>query len=132
MKAIAIYDSYTGNTEKIAKAIAEELKCKAININNVSKYKIKDYDLVVLGTPVHAWMPSRKIKRFLDKKNINKNYACFCTYGSCYPIGDISVKCCLHYMKKRIDAKCLGMFKCFGFRDLDKAVRFGKFLKDKK
>ncbi|MCK5149857.1 hypothetical protein KAJ87_02935 [Candidatus Pacearchaeota archaeon] len=141
MKSIVIYDSYTENTKNIAKVIAKTLGCELSHINNIKKYKIEKYDLIVLGTPVHAAMPSKKIKKFLKEKRIKKSYALFCTYGA-YLIGKISANNCLNYMKKRINAKYIGKFKCPGFhhilktykerpnkKDLKNAEKFAQSLK---
>jgi flavodoxin len=143
MKSIVIYDSYTGNTKKIAEVIAETLKCKAKHVKEIDKNKVAEYDLVVIGTPVHAGMPSKKIKNFLKEKRIKKFCAVFCTYGV-YLIGNLLARNCLNYMKRKIKAKCIGKFKCPGFyqimkihkgrpnkKDLKNARKFAESLKEK-
>lgn len=140
MKTLVIYDSITGNTKKIAEGISEILKCKFISIDNAKEYQIEKYDLVIMGTPVHGGMPTKKIKNFLKEKRIKKLYAVFCTYGVCF-LGKFLANNCLNYMKKEINAKCLGEFKCPGFhqifrmyktrpnqKDLENAKRFAEVL----
>lgn len=146
MKAIVVYDSCTGNTKKIASKIAGGLNCGAVFISDIGKHKLEDYALIVIGTPVHALKPTKKIKQFLDKiKNSEKpkSYAVFCTYGA--PIfGSHSANHCLSYIEKTLKTKCIGKFKCPGFncilktyrsypkkQNLEKAKEFGKALKKK-
>jgi flavodoxin len=142
MKSIVIYDSYTGNTKKIAEVIAKTLKCKIKHVKEISEDKIEECDLVVIGTPVHSGMPSKKIKNFLEEKRIRKFCAVFCTYGL-YLIGNLLAKNCLNYMKRKSEAKCIGKFKCPGFyqimkihkerpnkKDLENARKFAESLKE--
>ncbi len=143
MKSIVIYDSYTGNTKKIAEAIAKTLNCKSEHINNANKNKIEEYNLVVIGTPIHGGMPSKKIKNFLKEIKINKSCVLFCTYGVPF-LGKFLANNCLNYMEKRINAKCVGKFKCPGFhqiikmykgrpnkKDLENVIKFAQSLKKK-
>jgi flavodoxin len=122
MKSIIIYDSVTGNTKKVAEVIAKTLKCKLINIDKINEYPIEKYDLVLLGSPVHGGMPTRKIKKFLSKKKIKKSYALFCTYGLLI-FGNILAKNCLNYMDKKINLNLIGDFKCPGFHAIFKTYK---------
>jgi hypothetical protein len=83
-KAIVVYNSRTGNTEKIAKQIAEGLSADYRNINNVPN--LKDYDLVVVGSWVFAGRISfagARLIRKLHRKNLaGKKVALFFTGGS--------------------------------------------------
>jgi flavodoxin len=79
MKCLVVYYSETGNTEKVANTVAEVLNVKPAR---VEKARIKeDYDLLIVGSPVHAGKPSKKIIEFLDKipKNRVRFGAAFCT-----------------------------------------------------
>ena len=106
MKTLLVYYSRTGNTRKIANTISESIECdieeivekdkrkgiigylksgyqasrgKAEHIED-SKYKISNYDLLIIGTPVWAGKMSVPVRTYL-KKNMNKIplLACFCT-----------------------------------------------------
>ncbi len=66
MKALVIFDSNFGNTQRIAEAIAKELKAPAVPVSKVSIGEIAGLDLVVVGSPINAWRPSEKMGRFLE------------------------------------------------------------------
>jgi flavodoxin I len=62
MKKIVIYDSYFGNTQTIAEAIAKELECDSIKVQIFNEDVINNYDLVVLGSPTRKFGPTKEIK----------------------------------------------------------------------
>ncbi len=71
-KAIVIYDSKFGNTEKIARALAEGLKEKgakvdSIEVGKVDVDKLVEYDFIAIGGPTHIAGMSESIKEFLEK-----------------------------------------------------------------
>ena len=132
---IVVYDSWGGNTKKVAESIAKGLNCKCVKVDNVD---VIDYDLIVIGSPVHACRSTKKIKEFLVKVK-GKRCAVFCTYGVPF-LGLFMANSCLHSMYKDLD--CVGQFRCLGFhrilhiskghpnkKELDKAYRFGFNLK---
>jgi len=71
--AIVIYDTKFGNTEKIAKALAEGMKEQGVKVTDCLKIgeveidKLKEYDLVVIGGPTHKLGLSEPMKDFLKK-----------------------------------------------------------------
>ena len=54
MRSIIIYSSKTGNTEKYAKWIAEELGTKAVPANKVKVKDLKDQDTIIYGAGIYA------------------------------------------------------------------------------
>jgi flavorubredoxin len=61
-----------GNTEKVAKALAKGLEESGVNVDCVrvdaAKFdELSGYDLLVVGSPVHAWSVSKPIKEFLER-----------------------------------------------------------------
>ena len=101
-QAAIIYDSKTGNTEKVAFAIKEGLESANVEVttmksNDVEDLDFFDYDLICIGTPSHKWQPTRSIKDLLVQKFDNyrkqgriklgspkilgKNVLIFCTYS---------------------------------------------------
>ncbi|OLS32595.1 MAG: hypothetical protein HeimAB125_07280 [Candidatus Heimdallarchaeota archaeon AB_125] len=75
VKAIVLYNSHTGNTEKVAKKIAEGLGVESFDKKNIPD--LKDYDLVVLGSWVIMGRISfggarylRRIRRKLAGKKV--------------------------------------------------------------
>ena len=67
MKSLIIFDSQFGNTQKIAKAIADGLGTKAVSVADVEMADLSDLDLVVVGSPINGWRPSVKMLEFLAK-----------------------------------------------------------------
>ena len=107
-KTLIVYYSRTGNTEKVAKAIAETLHADLDAIRDVKsrdgifgylrsgreawRQQLTDiqpienspeyYDLIVLGTPVWAGKPSSPMRTYISKHSGQlKNVAFFCTEG---------------------------------------------------
>ena len=81
MKAIILYDSRFGNTEKIAKSLEIGLKATAgiqivvcTNTNDIpSADSLKEYDILCVGSPTENMTASKSIKEFLAKlkKRVN-------------------------------------------------------------
>jgi flavorubredoxin len=71
-RAVIIYDTKFGNTEKVAEALAEGMKKQGvkvdcINIGEVDISKLGDYDLLAIGGPTHALGLSKPMKDFLKE-----------------------------------------------------------------
>ena len=71
-KAIVVYDTKFGNTEKIAKVLAEGIKAQGVEVDcvKVGEFqinKLKEYDLLVIGGPTQWFGISKPMKDFLDK-----------------------------------------------------------------
>lgn len=71
-KALVVYDSVYGNTEKIAKALAKGLGDSGVDVDTLQVDLVKfdelsRYDLLVVGGPVHAWSATKPIKAFLER-----------------------------------------------------------------
>ena len=66
MKAIVIYASKHGSTERVAEKIALGLgaETEKISIQESKKLAMEKYDLVVIGGSIHAGSIQRKIKKF--------------------------------------------------------------------
>lgn len=82
-KAIVLYNSRGGNTEKVAKKIADGLEAEIRDLRNIPD--LKDYDLIVVGTWVIMFSISpagRRLIRRIRRKNIaGKKVALFLTCG---------------------------------------------------
>lgn len=74
-KGLVMYNSVTGNTEKVAKAFAKAFEncgweCDLVSIDKKTSFKANpvyfdDYDIVALGSPVMAGLPAPAIGRVL-------------------------------------------------------------------
>lgn len=64
MNSLVIYDSVYGNTEKIARAIAEGLgsETKLVSANDLDPAKLVGLDILVIGSPVHGGRASEKLQ----------------------------------------------------------------------
>ncbi len=75
MKALIVYDSYFGNTEQVAQAIATALgSSKDVGILRVGKVKseqLKGLKLLIVGSPTRAFNPTTALKNFL--RSVPKN-----------------------------------------------------------
>lgn len=70
MKGLVVYDSKFGNTEKVARAISAALgaeeSVRTVKVDAVAAEDLKDLDVVVVGSPVHAWRPTKEMQAFLN------------------------------------------------------------------
>ena len=72
IKAIVVYDTKFGNTERIAKVLAEGMKERGVKVDCVRVEKVEidkltDYDLLAIGGPTHTRNISKPIKGFLER-----------------------------------------------------------------
>jgi NAD(P)H dehydrogenase (quinone) len=69
-KILIVYDSLTGNTEKVAKLIAEGVKeaggeVQVKKVGNVNLQDLIDADGIILGSPTHYGTMSADMKHFI-------------------------------------------------------------------
>jgi flavodoxin len=72
VKALVVYDSVYGNTEKVAKALAAGLESGGVEVDVVKVDAVKfdvlgEVDLLCVGSPVHGWSASKPVKEFLER-----------------------------------------------------------------
>jgi NAD(P)H dehydrogenase (quinone) len=71
-KILIVYDSSTGNTEKMAQAVAEgakQIKDTKVNVKKVDETDVKDLlkiDAIVFGSPTYFGEMSGRLKAFID------------------------------------------------------------------
>lgn len=65
MKALVIYDSAYGNTEKVAQAMAEALGCEARRVTEVQPAQLTGLDALIVGSPTQKFQPLKPVKDFL-------------------------------------------------------------------
>jgi len=71
-KAIVIYHTLFGNTEKVAKALASGMDERGIDVScvkveDVQIDKLTDFDLLVIGGPTHGFGMSSPVRKFFKK-----------------------------------------------------------------
>jgi len=69
MKALVVYDSVFGNTEKVACAIRDSLgsDVEALHVGDVKHEQLTGLDYLVVGSPTRAFNPTKAITTFLKK-----------------------------------------------------------------
>lgn len=69
MKALVVYESYFGNTEKVARAVAEGLAAHCeVSVQKAAEVRpeeLKNFDLVVVGSPTRAFRPTEGTQALL-------------------------------------------------------------------
>ena len=68
MKALVVYDSVFGNTEKVAQAMSGALGAEsaAIRVTEAKHEQLKGLGLLVVGSPTRAFRPTKPISDFLN------------------------------------------------------------------
>jgi flavodoxin len=69
MKTLIVYDSFYGNTNKVADAIAAIFgeDGQLVHVSQVDYDSLKDVDTLVVGSPTHGGAPSQSIQTFLSR-----------------------------------------------------------------
>ncbi len=83
MKTCILYFSASGNTKKFAQAISTSLDLPMFNVEEVEPQIVNDYDLIIIGTPVHGMLPAKVLSSFVKKLPIitDKKAIIFSTYA---------------------------------------------------
>ena len=83
MKVLIVFDSYFGNTEKIARAAAVALTASAdvetVKVTDIVFDKVAGHDLLILGSPTRGFKASEPIQAFLQ--SIPQLYLQLCLKG---------------------------------------------------
>jgi len=69
MKALVVYDSVYGNTEKIARAIGDAIagEVKVLRVGEANPSELESIDLLVVGAPTQGGRATPAIREFLDQ-----------------------------------------------------------------
>ncbi len=66
MNAAVVYFSRTGNTQKLAQAIATEAKAPIYELSAADPSKIANIDVLIFGTPVEGSSPTKEAMAYID------------------------------------------------------------------
>lgn len=69
MKALIIYDSHAGNTQKVAEAIASGIEDCTVglkDVHHVTPDDLKDVKLLIIGSGTHGIKPTLAITTFIE------------------------------------------------------------------
>ncbi len=83
MKPCVLYFSRTGNTKRMAEAMAEAINSPIFAITSSEPSVVEDFDLLIVGTPVEGFNPAKETTALLDQlpKTEGKKAIIFCTYA---------------------------------------------------
>jgi len=120
MNPVVIYSTKSGNTEKVALEIAQELNCKAFKISGelyFSTISLKDFDLVFIGTWVRGGEPSPDMLRFLKQLNLedsDRQFALFITWAGGGKSDVLTFNRVKHLLEAKNQRLLDGCYKCLG------------------
>lgn len=135
-KTLVVYDSHTGNTDAVARKIAESMHAEIRRVDEAAETAA--FELLVVCTPNIRAHPTEKIKAFLEREvPAIKNYALCITYGM--PVwGPIASRKLRKNAEVMIGKGAISVFTCKGYhkkyktykghpnqRDLENAFLFG-------
>ncbi len=68
MKALIVYDSVYGNTEKIARAIASAIpgEVNVIKASQASPSDLESVDVLIVGSPTQGFRATKEVQAFID------------------------------------------------------------------
>ena len=81
MNACIVYFSRTGNTKRLAEALADMIKAPIYSITNIQPSSLDPFDLIILGTPVEGASPAKETVAFIESmpQSKGKKTILFCT-----------------------------------------------------
>lgn len=112
-KILVAFFSATGNTEKIAKAIYEEIDGDKIMLPIGSINNIEPYDLIFVGFPVHSHSVPYQVEKFIKMIPPSKKMALFSTHGS-FAGSELARQAIEYAAILSSHVKLLGTFSCRG------------------
>ena len=118
MKPIVLYASKSGNTKKIADAIALEQNCESLKITQTRTVDLSSYDLIFIGTGIHFGNPNEDITNFLKTANIKepKLFTVFLTWGGAGKTDQEAIAKLKIILEAKGQKLVADVFKCYGGR----------------
>ena len=114
MKTLIIYKSiHHGNTEKIAKVMANALEAELLDLKDANINIIKKYDLIGFGSGIYMNKPHKELIKFIDSLNNlkSKKAFVFTTSGR----GNAGYNDLLKNKLLQTGFEIIGGFSCKGF-----------------
>jgi len=83
MNFCILYYSLSGNTRRFAEAISDSLQIPVFDLITSKHSIVEEFDILILGTPVHGFSPARPVLSFVEKlpEGNGKKAVIFCTYA---------------------------------------------------
>ena len=81
MQPCVLYFSRTGNTKRMAEAIANSIKTPIFDVTSARPATVENYNPLILGTPVEGFGPTKEILGFIEDlpRSDGKKTILFCT-----------------------------------------------------
>jgi len=98
MRTLIIYDSFYGNTKKVAEEISKVFvpPAKVVSVEEMQPDMLKHIDLLVVGSPIFGWQPSERTSQFLSNLSedtlVGKKAASFDTRVKLFIHGEAAIK----------------------------------------
>jgi flavodoxin len=82
MDPCVVYFSRTGNTKRLAQAIADAVNAPIMDISGTLPSTLENFDPLILGTPVEGSGPAKETASFIEGMNRREGgkSILFCTY----------------------------------------------------
>jgi len=115
MKTLIVYASVHGNTEKIAKAMAEVLNAELRKVNEISPGDIKNYEFIGFGSGIYYTKHHKSLLKFVENTSGNgrKAFIFSTSGGKKLPVINNFDKSLLKKLSRRGFA-IIGNFNCRG------------------
>ena len=81
MKPCVVYFSRTGNTKRLAQAIADEIKAPLFETTSTQPSALNEFDILIFGNPVEGASPAKEAVAFIESMPAvtEKKAIVFCT-----------------------------------------------------
>jgi flavodoxin len=118
MKSIVLYTTKSGNTEKIADAIAAELNCESVKIPQTNSPDLSNCDLIFIGTGIRFGNPNEDLTNFLKAADFKetKLFALFLTWGGAGKTDQETIAKLKTLLDENGQKLAGDIFKCYGGR----------------
>lgn len=114
MKTLIIYKSvHHGNTEKIAKVMANAIKAELMDLKDVGTDIVEEYDLIGFGSGIYYSKPHKKLMEFVNELNSVENKKSFVFSTSGRKKAEFNDLLKSELSKKGFEV--IGEFNCKGF-----------------
>ena len=119
MRTIVLFSTKGGNTEKVANEISSELNCRSVKITTVTQIPepdLENYDMIIIGTGIHAGNPYEEMVACLNKLALEKSktFALFVTWGGAGRTKQIVVARLKAILESKNQTVLEDCFSCYG------------------
>jgi len=124
MENLIIYIStHHGNTEKVAKTMAEILSAELVKAHDVDITALSKYDLIGFGSGMYSKKPHKDLLSLVDKLPVLKNKKAFLFYTSGGDKSDSDRELRERLLARGFDI--IGAFSCLGWDTWGPLIIFG-------